>query len=117
MVLIPSPEQYFPLYAQGTVGEAGRYAARFDNLQSIVNKKWRKDYFLFITRSAAPIIAIIPVSIPDGDLVVGTGTTGAGLAGVAVITVVVALVVAGIATSLADTEGEFPRTSTFCVQS
>lgn len=77
----------------------------------------KKNYVRFVIRSAAPIVAIIPISIPGSDAVAFVDATGVGLVGGTVVAVVGALVVVGIGTSLADTDGEFPRTTTLCVQS
>jgi hypothetical protein len=89
--------------------------AKFFNQGLIENKII--NYFLFIQRSATPVAAMIPVSIPDGDVVVRVVATGAGLVVVPGVAMVGALVVAGVAARLADNDGEFPRTTTFCVQS
>ena len=60
-----------------------------------------KNYFLFNKRSAAPMVAIIPSSIPNGAVVLAVAT-GAGLAVVSIGAVITGVVVTGIATSLAE---------------
>ena len=79
-------------------------------------RKKIRDYLLFIRRTAAPIVAIIPSSIPKGAVVLAVAT-GAGTVVVSVVAGIVAVVVVGIATSLAENAWVFPSTATLWVQS
>ena len=72
--------------------------------------KNKRIYFRFIRRSAAPIIAKTPSSMPRGDTVFLTVATVVGM-----VVIIGAVVVAGV--SLADNDDESPYTTTFVIQS
>jgi hypothetical protein len=106
-----------PCVPREPVGVHGRIKTGINYAQATVNGN-KKNYVRFkLRRSAAPIVAIIPVSIPGSDAVAVVGATGAGVAGGTVVAVTGALVVVGIAPSLTDTDCELPRTTTLCDQS
>ena len=75
-----------------------------------------QNYFLFNRRSAAPMVAIIPSSVPNGAVVLAVAT-GGGMGVVSVGAVITGVVATGVATSLAENACVFPSTATLCDQS